>query len=103
MGYTLQQVKENQKHLSFNSFCVYKTLEMDKPELIPVPEVLCLANIGNNEYNRRVFTDNKPSDSYLERMLKRGVMVEENENISLSDKAKNAEYIFFCQIPKSRK
>ena len=103
MGFTLQEVKENQKYLSHNSFCVYKTADMNKPEFIPVAEVLCLANLGSQGYSKMIFSENKPSDSYIDDMLRRGVVSEEDGKISVSDKANNATYIFFCQIPESRR
>lgn len=103
MGYTLKEVKANQKHLSFNSFCVYKPQGSEDYERIPVSEVLCIANIGDGFYTRNIFTSNKPSDSYLEDMLRRGIMVEEKGIIHVSDKAKNATYLFFCPIPSSKK
>ncbi len=96
MGYTLKEVFKNINELSYRSRCKFELNGSSHD--IDIPYVLFLAGLKNNSYLKSAFLCGKPSDNNIEKLINYGFLELNDSEIKVSDKAKDARYVFYCKV-----
>ena len=95
-GFSLDEVRQNMNNLLGRSTVMYKPLDSEKFEPINPIYVCMLAALGNESYPVNLFRSK--SDKRVGKMINDGLVTIVDDQIKVSDKAKNAEYTFFCNL-----
>ncbi len=108
IGYNLREVRENISDLAFRgrARCDYFSGKEGRKDFSTVAAYFLAFNENSGWFRKSAVGQKEPNPSIVDKLIQIGFIdsrVKGNhEEIKVSEKARNAQYLFYCNIPQKK-